>query len=327
MAISDTQVLSSKVLFATEQSKESACNPQSSELWSIVLSGGEGNRVRPFIQERFGRSIPKQYCAFTGTRSLLRHTLDRNCRLASDDHTIVVIDQSHQHYARLQLSDRPSIRILHQPSNRDTAPGIFFPLTYIRQIVPKATVIIHPSDHFVFSEERYIAMVREILAESSSINNLILLGVIPDRLELEYGWIIPGPMISKRWPCIYSVQSFIEKPTLAEAEAAMNSGAFWNTFVLIGKVEFLWNLGWNYLPEMMSSFDLLADAIGSDREAEVIRSIYEKMPKRNFSSDLLQHGAEFVDVAKLEGITWSDWGNRDRVLDSLQRIKSQNGQS
>lgn len=325
MATTDTPVLSRKLPITSGQNQESACKtlrPPSSGLWSIVLSGGEGSRMRPFIEEQFGRHLPKQYCTFTGTRSLLQHTLDRIGHLASDDHTIIVIDQSHISFAEFQLSTRPFIRVIHQPRNLDTAPGIFLPLTYVRLIDPKATVIIHPSDHFVFPEERYIAIVREILAESSSINNLILLGVIPDRLELEYGWVIPGPMISKRWPCIYSVQSFVEKPTLAKAEAAMNSGAFWNTFVLIGKAEFIWNLGRKYLPEMMSSFDLLADAIGSAREAEVISSIYEKMPKSNFSSDLLQRASEFVDVAKLEGITWSDWGNCDRVLDSLKKIRS-----
>ncbi len=40
-------------------------------LWSIVLAGGEGERLRPFVERWLGRHRPKQYCAFVGTRSML----------------------------------------------------------------------------------------------------------------------------------------------------------------------------------------------------------------------------------------------------------------
>ena len=46
-------------------------------VWSIVLAGGEGERVQPLVQRWLGQPKPKQYCAFVGTRSLLQHTLDR----------------------------------------------------------------------------------------------------------------------------------------------------------------------------------------------------------------------------------------------------------
>ncbi len=325
MAMNNPRLLSNRVQFTIEQSLQSACEnlhrTTASELWSIVLSGGEGSRIRPFVQERFGRSLPKQYCAFTGTRSLLQHTLDRTRHLTSDDHTIVIIDQSHKSLAEAQLSERSFLRMIHQPCNRDTAPGVFFPLTYVRRINPNATVIIHPSDHFVFPEERYITALHGIAREISSVGRLILLGVVPDRLELEYGWIVPGPIIPGCWPGLYSVRSFVEKPTLAEAEAAMHSGALWNTLVLIGKVEHLWNVGWRYLPELMPGFERLGEAIGSIHEDEVIRSIYSNMPIKNFSSDLLRPGVEHLAVVKIENVDWSDWGNRERILASLQGIK------
>ena len=46
-------------------------------LWSIILAGGDGERTRPFIQEWLGVAVPKQYCTFVGTRSMLQHTWDR----------------------------------------------------------------------------------------------------------------------------------------------------------------------------------------------------------------------------------------------------------
>ena len=75
------------------------------------------------------------------------------------------------------------------------------------------------------------------------------------------------------------------------------------------------------MPDLMPSFEKSGGAIGSDREGEVIRSIYANMPTRNFSSDLLQRGPEHMAVVKLENVDWSDWGNRERILASLRDIQ------
>src|SRR5439155_1032627 len=60
-------------------------------LWSIVLAGGEGERLRPFVQQWLGRHQPKQYCTFVGTRSMFQHTVDRADQLSAPDHRVTVI--------------------------------------------------------------------------------------------------------------------------------------------------------------------------------------------------------------------------------------------
>ena len=51
------------------------------DLLSVVLAGGDGERLRPFVQRWLGRHKPKQYCTFIGTRSMFQHTLDRSDRI------------------------------------------------------------------------------------------------------------------------------------------------------------------------------------------------------------------------------------------------------
>ncbi len=155
------------------------------------------------------------------------------------------------------------------------------------------------------------------------LDRTILLGVVPNRIELEYGWILPGIAIGGRSGRVWSVRSFLEKPTLVQAQAAMDSGALWNTFVLVGKVERLWKLGQAYLPEMMALFERLSDAVGSDREGEVLDSIYASMPTCNFSSDLLQRAPEHIAVATMDDVLWSDWGSPERIVWTLATINGQ----
>jgi mannose-1-phosphate guanylyltransferase len=38
--------------------------------WVIVLAGGEGERLRPFVERWVGRHKPKQYCCFPEMMSL-----------------------------------------------------------------------------------------------------------------------------------------------------------------------------------------------------------------------------------------------------------------
>lgn len=187
-------------------------NP-SDQLWSIILAGGEGSRMSAFVHRWLGRPTPKQYCAFVGTRSMFQHTLDRASRLTPPDRMVTVVARSHRHDALAQWGDRRSGTILFQPANRDTAAGLFLPLTYIRARAPEATVVLYPSDHFVYPEDRFLEAVRRAvrIAESHS-DRVVMLGVAPDRLELDYGWIQPGrPLDGRDSEAGQTVCSFLEK--------------------------------------------------------------------------------------------------------------------
>ena len=160
--------------------------------WSVVLAGGEGERTRPFIERWLGRHRPKQYCTFVGTRSLLQHTIDRADRISRPDRRVTVVARGHRQDAQSQLGGRG--RVVFQPANRGTAPGVFLPLTFVRAADPDATVVIYPSDHFVWPESRFVRAIARAISESEACpERPILLGVTPDRPETDYGWIVAEP--------------------------------------------------------------------------------------------------------------------------------------
>jgi hypothetical protein len=103
----------------------------------------------------------------------------------------------------------------------------------------------------------------------------------------------------------------------------METGAFWNTLVLATKVETLWKLGWQCLPEMMQLFEELARAIDTSVEAKVLRTIYRRMPSRNLSSDVLQRVPEQTAMIELGDVLWSDWGKPQRIAATLEGIGKQ----
>src|SRR5262249_44305896 len=126
----------------TFTSKES----RNKDLWSLVLAGGSGERLKPIIQKWLGRDRPKQYCAFVGTRSMFEHTLDRSDQIVNPERRVTVIARDHQHEAWPQFSSRLKGKVMLQAANRETAAGIFLGLSWIRFHDPEATVVIFPSD-------------------------------------------------------------------------------------------------------------------------------------------------------------------------------------
>ena len=291
-------------------------------LWSIVLAGGEGERLRPFVERWLGRHRPKQYCAFVGTRSMLQHTLDRADRLAHPECKVTVVARGHRQAGWATPGGVASGIVVAQPANCDTAAGIFLPLAYVRARDPHATVVIYPSDHFVYPEERFVESVRSAVQAAEKIKDrLVLLAASPDSADPELGWILPGARLNgSNGRDVRAVEAFIEKPRVEVARRAMTSGALWNTLVLAAKADLLWSLGWRYLPEMMPLFDRLSAAIGTEEEDDAMVRVYGRMPSRNFSSDLLARATDQAAVIELGGVLWNDWGKSERIVDSLRRI-------
>jgi len=292
------------------------------DLWSLVLAGGNGERLKPFIKLWLGWHKPKQYCTFVGTRSMFQHTLDRSDRIISPERRVTVVARDHSDEAMSQFASRAKGKVILQPANRDTAAGIFLGIAHIRAYDPKATVLIFPSDHFVYPEERFVEIAHSMAHAARFMKHWIfLLGVSPDYPEREYGWIQPGAHLGWFSGCqVRGTKAFLEKPSLAGCRAAMRSGSLWNTMVMAAKVETLWNLGLHCLPEVMSLLEIYGESIGSVQENVVLESIYEAMPNRNFSAHLLQQSPRHVMVMELRGVLWSDWGDPGRITATLQQL-------
>ena len=293
--------------------------------WSVVLAGGEGERTRPFIEQWLGYHRPKQFCSFVGRRSMLQHTWDRADQLTLPENKVTIVAEHHVPEVTRQLQNTSKGVVVFQPKNCGTAAGIFLPLTYIRQRDPQATVILYPSDHFVFPEHRFIQIARKLIRAAELFNNrLMLLGVSPNNVELDYGWIEPA--LSLGWihgSQVLEVGAFLEKPDSNRARDTLNKGGLWNTLVLAAKMKTLWQLGWECLPEVMQPFGMLEGTIGTPWEKQTLQKIYEDMPHRNFSSDVLERVPERIGVLEMRDVMWSDWGHPSRIQETLRVIQKE----
>ena len=95
---------------------------KSSGRWSIVLAGGEGERLRSWTEKRFGSHRPKQYCSFDGRQSMLEHTLDRATAASGPHRLVTVIGAGHRRFLA-ELASNPTGRVIEQPCRECRGTG------------------------------------------------------------------------------------------------------------------------------------------------------------------------------------------------------------
>lgn len=287
--------------------------------WAIVLSGGEGERMRPFVERWMGSHRPKQYCAFTGQRTMLEHTYDRALDLVAPERIVTVIGQNHARYLQNPRKLDVPGPVLEQPAKKDTSPGIFLPLTYVLSRDPEAIVAILPSDHFIHPRDRFQKILNEAYSLAEHLpGQLVLLSCRPDQPEPEYGWIKPGTRLKRE--NVFLVDRFVEKPGPTQALELFRHGGLWSSFILVARVATIWDLAWGLMPSMMSRFAALQSSIGTSRQAEAVAMAYQGMETSNFSRDFLERLADWTVTLPMSDIAWCDWGQPKQVLETLYRL-------
>lgn len=287
--------------------------------WAVVLAGGDGQRTEAFIRRWLGHPRPKQYCAFSGRRTMLEHTLDRARGVVAPTRVVTVINSDHRRFIEEpRRLDIPG-RIIEQPRRCDTGPGVFLPLSHVMAQDPEALVAIMPSDHFIREREKFTVLLNEayqLAAEQPE--QIVLLSARPDSAEPDYGWISPGKELAGRGAMI--VERFKEKPQAAEAAELHRRGGLWNTMIMVARVSALWDIARRSQPAMIARFDALRPWMGRPGQAQAIALAYRDMENVNFSRDIAEPAAGRMVAMPMDGVHWSDWGRPQRIAETLAKI-------
>lgn len=301
----------------------------------IVLSAGNGTRLREFVYQRRGDDLPKQYVNFIGSRSMLEHTYDRAQRSIPARKIFTVVAKEHLKFqeVRRQLASVPPGTVVVQPANKETAPGVLLPLLHIYKRYPEAVVAVFPSDHFVLEKDLFMRHVDDAfrLVESDA-SRMVLLGLEPHAPDPEYGYIVPGETINVSGSdSARRVELFVEKPSIETARKIIASGALWNTMVMVFACKTLLSIIQRVAPELDRAFQPILEAIiGTPDEQRVIKQAYQDLPSINFSKGVLEvlpfEQRRGLVVLPVHGVTWSDWGTSDRLSNTLSQFGAANTQ-
>jgi mannose-1-phosphate guanylyltransferase len=280
--------------------------------WPVLLAGGDGTRLHDLTRLASGQVVPKQFCSFVGSTSLLRLGLERARRIAPSERTLAVLAAAHRRWWLPQLAELPAANRLVQPLNRGTAPAVLLAARAALARDPRAVVLLVPTDHFVADEDRFAsAIARAVEHAHADRQRLVLVGIETDLVEPAFGWIVPAEGAARG---VHRVLRFVEKPDAATVRELRARGALVNTLLVAAAAAALVELFARHLPALAAA---LPETNG-DGGGGLARA-YAQLDCSDFSRDLLEPATARLLVVPARRCGWNDLGTPDRVVACLQR--------
>ena len=294
----------------------------SSTFQPVILCGGSGNRLWPLSRTGF----PKQFLCLTGTDSLFQQAVQRMSTLqtptASVAAPLIVTGEEHRFLAAEQMREIKQEWgcALLEPTGRNTAPALTLAALAARENGDDPILVVTPADQTIPDSDAFAAAMQHALKAAQN-NEVVILGIQPDRPETGYGYIEVQPPAAGS--ALHPVSRFVEKPDAATAAQYLAAGNyFWNSGMCVVKAS-VW-----------------LDALQQFR-APVLAATRRAWEKRTVDGSFIRPGkAEFsaipsvsLDVAVLEACPgsafslamaplaagWSDLGAWDAVWQVQQK--------
>jgi mannose-1-phosphate guanylyltransferase len=285
-----------------------------SHLSAVILAGGQGRRLEG-LTGRLGGDLPKQFSVITGRRSLLDRTVERIAALVPPHRVLVVVTEEQQDTAWRHLERWPEVKLIVEPEDRGTGAAVLVALAALLQRDPGGRCVLLPCDHHVPVVEPFIEAISDA-AEASAWNprQATLLGAVPDDTDGDHDWIFPGPSLAQFG--LHRVLCYAASVPGGSLQRVHRASALWNTSILVGTTQRLWEIGRTSLPHHAAR---IAVAMESKPGSIVSRlaEVFASLPAADLDVAFLERAAG-VNVRPFAGAGWSDWDTPHRVLDSLR---------
>jgi mannose-1-phosphate guanylyltransferase len=241
----------------------------------VILAGGRGTRFWPLSRQ----SRPKQLLALDGAHTMIQQTVSRLLPLASPARFWVITNEYLRREVVRQLPRLKREHILAEPVGRNTAPAIGLAAFILLKLDPDAVLGLFPSDHVIGDEKRYRAVLKSAVEIAASGENIVVLGIRPNRAETGYGYIEAGSAFRDQpgKDDALRVRRFTEKPDASRAAEFVKAGNyFWNSGMFLWSARTLTNALLEHLPKTATLLQQIAASFGTRKFAGTFARLYPK---------------------------------------------------
>jgi mannose-1-phosphate guanylyltransferase/mannose-6-phosphate isomerase len=284
-------------------------------LLPVILSGGSGTRLWPLSRD----TRPKQFLPLVGERSLFQQAVLRTRAVkAPVQGPMVVCNESHRPLVEEQLRELgvASTAVVLEPTARNTAPAVGAAALLAQRLAASgsdALLLVLPADHLIRDVDAFAAAV-EAAAAAAAEGYLVTFGVVPDRPETGYGYLLCGADAG-RWTIL---ERFVEKPDLEAAERYVASGRYlWNSGMFVFSAStYLRELG-RHAPATLAACRDAVAAASADTGCTRLGPAFAASPADSIDYAVMEKTDRAVVVPLDAG--WSDIGSWSALYDVLAK--------
>ncbi|MBN23004.1 MAG: mannose-1-phosphate guanylyltransferase [Bdellovibrionaceae bacterium] len=270
----------------------------------VIMAGGSGTRFWP----RSTSKKPKQFLSFSKNphETLLGKTLCRFDSFVSQENRWVVTTETLKEPMK-EFDSESHLKVLVEPQGRNTAPCVFWAAKELEKIDSEAIMMVMPADHYIPQQEDFLKTIHQAVAWAETHDDLVTLGIQPNRPETGYGYLKKGQPLSDD---AHEVSAFVEKPNLETAQTYYQSGEYlWNAGMFVWKVKDILRAFDEYMPEMNEIWK---------SASEDVQKAYPQLTATSIDYGIMEKAKSVVTFPLDCG--WDDlgsWTSLENVADAL----------
>jgi mannose-1-phosphate guanylyltransferase len=274
-------------------------------LWALILAGQDGTGLHSRPSGTLGNDRRPIQAPIDG--SLLRQTLDR-ARLAVPWKRIVVVSNgSHDVHLAPEFPIRRAPRLRIRTRGPGTAMDVLLAVHWIRRQQADAIIAILPSEQVVLEP---LAFMRHVSAMAGFVarhaREIVIVGARPTYPETRYGWIETAqPIRDSGSEPVFRVRSLRHGLSYSLARACYESGALWNTSVIVARAEALLRASRRHSPELDARLETAMALIGTPYEQRSLEDCYAVAQESSFSEAVLAGAPRMLAASQLPPVHWS----------------------
>ena len=250
--------------------------------YPVILAGGRGTRFWPLSRKKRA----KQLLALDGKQTMIQQTVARLLPLAPARRFWIITNEDLRPAIAKQLPRLAKPQILAEPVGRNTAPAIGLAAFLLLRENPEAVIGMFPSDHVIGDETRYRETLERGVALAAAGENIVVLGIRPNRPETGYGYIEAGSTMQGD---ALRVRRFTEKPDATKAAEFLAAGNYyWNSGMFLWSARTLANALREHLPKTAPLLEQIAASFGSRKFVSTFRRLYPKCENISVDYALLE---------------------------------------
>lgn len=275
------------------------------KVYGVIMAGGGGTRFWPLSRTVY----PKQLLNLSGKDVMVNETADRLKKVCDLDDLYVVTNKVQADKIK-ELCDGKIIfsNVLKEPAMRNTSACIGYSAVKIYKEKGDGIMIVSPSDAYIKNTQEFARVLSLAVDTADKTDKIVTIGITPTYPATGYGYINYVEEDGE----VKTVSRFVEKPDLVTAERYIKEGGYvWNSGIFVFKISVILKEFERFLPDVYQDLIKIKDAVGTDKEDEVIEKVYPEI--RSVSVDYgIMEKTDGIKVIPAE-FGWSDVGSLDAL--------------
>ena len=278
----------------------------------VIICGGVGSKMWPLSREK----NPKHFAKLIGGKSLFQMNYEVLRQAYKPEDIFVQTNGAQAKLAAEQVSEIPKENFFVEPERRNHGPAMGLMAAKLFAIAPDEPYMIVQVDVIRKPADKFLAMIETMDKLIRKEGRLMTGGIKLDRVVGGIDFIVPGEDVEGiEGMKVFRMKRWVDRTDSNRDDAAIAGGRVyghanhyaWTPRKMLEAYK-------RRAPEWYEPLVKMMEAMGTDKEEEVIRKEYAKMPPDRIDSRVTNHELDEALVVDLPFV-WIDLGTWESVME------------